>query len=197
MTSNVAEPGRYGQEGYAICWNEGKSPEKFKQICDEGLKPQNWPWVHCRAPFQEYFGIQHLPRVEPGFYRIVIVVVGSQCKVMSSERNSQHRYDYPLMQSGMLPLADHFKLCDKIDRFKEQNRGKNVFVNTMTKQMNAVEWGVLPQRPWTDTSFRRHSEIHVESVDPSHFLLAYYCPESAGQPIIIWNADSPLANKQE
>lgn len=191
------KPECYGRKEYAICWNEGTTLTKFRKICKEGLKPQQWPWVHCRAPYQEHFGIQDLPPLQPRFYRIVIVVDGRKCKVISSERNYHHRYNYPLMQAGMLRLADHFQLCDNIDRFRAQNHGKNVFVNTMTKQMHAVEWGVRPQGDLTDTSFRVHSEIHVESVDPSHFLLAYYRPESIGQPIIIWNADSPLANEQE
>ena len=103
MTSNVAKPECYGIEDYTIIWNEGKSLEIFKKICDEGLMPQKWPWVHFRAPYQANFRIQHLPPLKPGFYRVVVVVDGRKCKVMSSERNVQHRYNYRLMQAGMLP----------------------------------------------------------------------------------------------
>jgi hypothetical protein len=198
MESHVADPECYGRDDYVIVWNEGTTYERFKTICREGLMPQKWPWVHCRAPYKENFGIQNLPPLKPGFYRIVIVIDGRKCNVMNSDRNVQHRYNYRLMQAGMQPLADHLKLCDNIDRFTAQTHCKNVFVNTMTKKMCAVARRVRPQgEDWTDTSFREHSEIHVGSVDPSQFLLAYYRPESIGQPIDKWNADNPLANNKK
>ena len=177
---------------------KGQLMKDSKQSAARAWCHKKWPWVHCRAPYKENFGIQNLPPLKPGFYRIVIVIDGRKCNVMNSDRNVQHRYNYRLMQAGMQPLADHLKLCDNIDRFTAQTHCKNVFVNTMTKKMCAVARRVRPQgEDWTDTSFREHSEIHVGSVDPSQFLLAYYRPESIGQPIDKWNADNPLANNKK
>ena len=198
MVSYVAEPDCYGRGGHVIGWHEGKGEQRFRAICGGGVMPQGWPWVHFQAPYKENFGIQDLPPLKPGFYRIVIVIDSRKCNVMNSERNVQYRYNYQRMQAGMLPLADHFKLCDNIDRFTAQTHYKNVFVNTTTKNMCAVAWGVRPRgEDWTDTSFSEHSEIHVGSVHPSQFLLAYYRPESIKQPIVKWNADKPLANNNK
>ena len=192
LTTVVDEPtSKYGQSGYSIAWNEGTTEDKFNAICTDGLQPQSWPWVHGQAPYRPNFKIKDLLPLRPGRFRVVFVVKDDECYVMNSERNVQFRNQYDTMEAGMLPLSDHFQLCDRIDKFREENQGKNTFVSTNRgEQIIARDWGVKPYTPFTDTSFRCHSEVHVSYVTPRQFLLAYYRPVNNQENIVIWKHSS-------